>query len=266
LRAGTQKEILWAHSDRRRTEISLIYLHGFSASRREVAPLAEQVAGALQANLYYTRLSGHGRSPEAMAEASLQAWLDDTLEAMVIGERIGRRVVILATSTGATLATWLATQRDRGPLFANILISPNYGPRRWQARLLTWPWAKYFVPLLQGPNYSWTPRNADHGRYWTAQFPTRALFPMAATVELVEKADPAGVDVPTIIFYSRQDRVVDSSRIERFYQRLTVSPRALVPVEDTGDPDYHVLAGDVLSPGTTERLAEQIVAFVRRAE
>lgn len=264
LRPGTEKTIVWAHPDSRRTEISLIYLHGFSATRQEVAPLAERVAEALGANLYYARLTGHGRSPEAMAEASLQAWLDDAREALAIGRRIGGRVVIMGTSTGATLATWLSLQPEGPAPLATVLISPNFGPRRWESGLLTWPWARHFVPLVQGKTYSWTPHNAAHERYWTIRFPVEALFPMAASVAMAQNADPTALRTPILIFYSPQDRVVDSRRIERFFEQLTVADRALVAIEDPGDPQQHVLAGDILSPGTTERIASRIVEFLQQ--
>lgn len=249
LKPGTEKQIIWAHSDKRRTKISLIYLHGFSATRREVTPLAERVACALGANLYFARLTGHGRSPEAMAEASLQAWLDDTQEAMAIGRQIGKQVVIIGTSNGGTLGIWLSFQSDEPLPMTTVLISPNFGPLQWQSTLLTWPWAKYFVPFLHGDIHAWTPHNEDHARYWTTHYPVSALFPMAASVALVRMADPATLRTPVLTFYSPNDRVVDSQRIERFFQRLIVTPRKLVAIEDSGDPHHHVLAGDILSPG-----------------
>jgi hypothetical protein len=37
----------------------------------------------------------------------------------------------------------------------------------------------------------------------------------------------------------------------------------LVPVDNTGDPDNHVIAGDALSPQTTGFLTERIVVWVK---
>ena len=37
----------------------------------------------------------------------------------------------------------------------------------------------------------------------------------------------------------------------------------LVPVERSGDPFNHVIAGDALSPATTQVLADRIVAWVK---
>ena len=63
LRPNNEKLIVWADpSKKAKTPLSIIYLHGFSACRLEVAPLCDIVAHDLGANLFYTRLSGHGRS------------------------------------------------------------------------------------------------------------------------------------------------------------------------------------------------------------
>ncbi|TIX06411.1 MAG: alpha/beta hydrolase, partial [Mesorhizobium sp.] len=52
---GLEKEIIWAdpmvHA---RTPLSIVYIHGFSASKGEVRPLPDEVADQLDANLYYT--------------------------------------------------------------------------------------------------------------------------------------------------------------------------------------------------------------------
>ncbi len=57
---GTEKRITW-FAEGERTAWSVVYLHGFSATRQETAPLSTLVAQALGANLFETRLSGHGR-------------------------------------------------------------------------------------------------------------------------------------------------------------------------------------------------------------
>ena len=59
------------------TQWAVVYIHGFSASRMETAPLADTIATALGANLFYARLAGHGRGGAAMGEPSVQDWLAD---------------------------------------------------------------------------------------------------------------------------------------------------------------------------------------------
>ena len=70
IREGLNKEILWANVEEKQAEYSIIYLHGFSASRQEISPVMEKVADALGANLFFTRLSGHGQNTEALSEST----------------------------------------------------------------------------------------------------------------------------------------------------------------------------------------------------
>ena len=109
--AGQQKEIVWANpATKAKTPMAIVYVHGFSASKWEVRPLPDKVAAALGANLFYTRLTGHGQDGAAMAEGSVNAWINDYAEAIAIGRAIGDKVVVIGTSTGASLATWAASQ------------------------------------------------------------------------------------------------------------------------------------------------------------
>ena len=65
IHANTEKRVVWAVGDGidstpHRTPKSVVYLHGFSATRQETAPFSETLARALGANLFETRLAGHG--------------------------------------------------------------------------------------------------------------------------------------------------------------------------------------------------------------
>jgi hypothetical protein len=62
----TEKRVVWYQQPGMRTDYAVVNLHGFSATRQETAPLAERVAAQLGANLFETRLSGHGHSERPM--------------------------------------------------------------------------------------------------------------------------------------------------------------------------------------------------------
>jgi hypothetical protein len=62
LRPDSGKEILWAAAPGAKTPLAVVYLHGFSADREEIRPVPDDVATALGANLFLTRLAGHGLS------------------------------------------------------------------------------------------------------------------------------------------------------------------------------------------------------------
>lgn len=264
LRSDAGKRIVWADPDRKaRTPFAVVYVHGFSATRMETAPLAGSIASRLGANLFETRLTGHGRSDDALGEATLSAWLDDVREAHAIGRRLGERVVMIGTSTGATLVTWLATRPEAADLGAIVLVSPNYGVRQWNAPLILWPWGEQIGRWMEGDYHVWQAVNDRQAAHWTMRQPIRSLIPLMQSVQLADALDLSAIRAPTQVFYSPQDRVVDAGRIERRFADVGASVKALVPVDGVGDPQLHVLAGDILSPGTTVKLVEAVVAFVR---
>ncbi|MEJ2642981.1 MAG: alpha/beta hydrolase, partial [Desulfosarcinaceae bacterium] len=177
LRRHVHKEIVWHHPDRRRTDLAIVYLHGFSASHRELAPIPERLASLQGANLFNTRLTGHGLPGLALANASLADWQADAREALEIGRHIGHKAVVMGMSTGATLGVWLAAQA-RAQIAAMILISPNFGLRSPLARLLPYRWGRWLLRPLSGRIRAFQPLNSHHSYYWTTRYPVRALFPV----------------------------------------------------------------------------------------
>lgn len=260
---GAEKTIIWAGESGVKTRYSVVYLHGFSASRQEVAPLAEIVAAELGANLFYTRFTGHGRSNGAMVECTVNAWLNDACEAIEIGRRLGEKVVVIGFSTGGTAATWLAAQSIAEHAAAFILMSPNFGLVDKRSVLLTLPWGRELAEFIIGPEYGWEPYNELHHKYWTHCFPTRALLPMMGIVRLTLSLDPATIEKPVLVIYSPNDEVVNTRKIEDTFTGIGSKRKLLIPYFETEAPRHHVLAGDILAPGSTGTLAEMIIDFVR---
>ena len=267
LRPGNQKEIVW-HRGRRatRTAYAIVYIHGFTSSREELAPLCQSIASQLGANVFYTRLSGHGRDADAMAEPSVNDWLNDTFAAYEIGRRIGRRVVMVGNSTGALLTLWLAAVGLQQPrdLAALVLLAPNFHPDTRAARLLLAPWSRFLVRLVAGRYKCWKEIDPRQRQYWTMCYHTDSLITMMGAVKLVEQMDLSRVVTPTLMFYSPADRVVDSNLIEERFGDIGSAHKELVAIDDCGDANNHILAGDVLSPETTDPIAQKVVEFVRQ--
>lgn len=264
IRDGLEKEIIWADPlVHVRTPLSVVYIHGFSASKGEVRPLADDVADQLDANLFYTRLTGHGQNGEAMATGSVNAWINDYEEALAIGRAIGDKVIVIATSTGGSLAAWAASQPGASEgVEAIAFISPNFGVRAKGADIVTLPWGRQIAELVNGRERTFTPRNALHEKFWTTRYPMAATLPLVALTQLAYGAPVEKARIPALFIFSDSDRVVLPNRIREVAGRWGAA-HELVPVDDTGDPDNHVLAGDALSPSTTGFLAERIVVWVK---
>ncbi len=263
LRPDNEKRIIWAGPKGRKTPWSIIYIHGFSASRMETYPLSENVARALGANLYLTRLTGHGRDAEAMGGGSVNAWLNDVQEAVRIARRLGERVLVIAMSTGAVLALVAATDPAIGGINAMVLMSPNFKPKNRRAPILGWPWGKFIAHCIQGKTFSWERPRPGQEKYWTMSMPTQSLLPLMALVKLGRKRDLAKLALPLLVIYCPRDQVVCGKAIEREFARIRSRRKQLVAVDNTEDENRHILAGDILAPSGTKPIAGQIIQFVR---
>ena len=264
IREGLQKEIIWAFpNSKAKTKLAIIYIHGFSASKGEIRPVPDKIAAALGANLYYTRLSGHGQNGPAMAVASVNAWANDFAEAMAIGKLIGEKVVIVATSTGAGLATWAAADPKFAPDIAGmIFVSPNYGVQASGSFLLTLGFSRQIAELLLGPEFEFIPVNKLHGTLWTPKYPTSAFLPMAALTKLARDTQVENIKVPTLFVYAETDKVVRPDLIKERIARWGARTEALV-VQNPEDPYQHVVAGDALSPSKTEEVTARALEFIK---
>lgn len=268
LTPGTEKKIVWAGKPGQRTPYALVYFHGFSATRQEVSPLCENLAQRLQANLFLTRFSGHGRSEngrngEAMAEASVDAWLNDAHEALAVGKRLGQQTILIGVSTGASIATWAAAQQRYPELAALVLISPNYGLANPQGQVIGWPWGGPLIRLVLGKERIWQPTSPSEARYWTWRYPVEALLPMMGVIQLLQAQDLGQVQAPALLIYAPQDTVVSTSAIQTAFARLGSRQKVLLPFEQADDPEQHVLAGRIKSPKATPLVEAKILDFLK---
>lgn len=260
--AGAEKKIIWANADKHKTPISVVYLHGFTATRQETAPLAERVAAALGANLFYTRLTGHGIDGEALARTTVNDLLNDAREALMVGERIGDKVVVLGCSSGGALSAWLATNTSNENILAYVLVSPNLWPKNPDARLLLWPWARQLMPRIHQPQVILRPLNEQHARYWNINYPLVALIPMMGLCKVAHAQDFAGVTTPLLTIYCPEDKIVDVEVAKAAFAQWGGAPKKLVAFTPPESAERHVIAGDIRAPSGTQPLTDEIVAFV----
>lgn len=262
---GTEKRIRWQQRGER-TPIALVNLHGFSASRQELAPLAEVVADALGANLFETRLSGHGRRQSRLEDVQAEDWIADAREALAIGEAIGQRTVLIGNSTGATLALAMLGDHAMRSVDAIVLVSPNIAPADPAAQWITRPGGPILLRLMAGESRTWEPLNERQETYWTTTYPT------AATIEVMRLADRASTllersfDHDVLMLVAPADRIVSPAAAVEAFETMEAPHKELIEFTDSEDPKQHILAGDIVSPGTTEIVAGMIVEFLNGAD
>jgi alpha-beta hydrolase superfamily lysophospholipase len=255
------KTILWSDpAARGRTPLSLVYLHGFSSSRKDIAPVIETLAGALGANAFLTRLAAHGRiTSDEFATVSPQDWLDDAREALAIGRRIGDRVILIGTSTGALLATMAALEDNSPDIAALVLLSPNFAIRDWRAKFISGPLGRQLARIAIGKDYSFQPDSSGHAEYWTTRYPSEAIVALMDLVNHAQSVHLRGLKMPTLVIFTDKDTVVDTQAIRDRFDEIQ-SPSKLIV--DLPEATRHELTGDALAPQAVQPVVERIMAFL----
>lgn len=259
--AGTEKR-LRRYGGAAHTPWSIVYLHGFSATRQEIAPTNERIADRLGANLFETRLSGHGHGRLPMHDVRAEDWLIDGVEAINIGAAVGERVIVVGTSTGATLALALIDHPVMNRVDTLVLISPNIAPAAPSAQWLTRPAGPLLARLISGDTRRWTAHNDAQARYWTTEYPVDAIVEVMRLVDRAEHRMRQPIRQEVLMLISPDDTVVSPEAAREAFAALDAPRKALIEITEPGDPSSHVLAGDILSPGKTDEIVELIVDFV----
>lgn len=262
LTPGAEAAISWADAQNpKRTHVCCLYLHGFSATPQETKPVTEQIAAHLAANTMHARLDGHGIKPGMMATA--EDWLQSVVDAWDIAQQIGEKVIIIATSTGAPLTVWLASQHiAEDKIHAALFMSPNFKVRSAVAGMLTWPWSHRWVHLIAGKHYEWEPKNEREGIYWTTRYPVHALIEMQKTVDWVRGVDVSRFSIPLATMYMQNDPTIDPTAAIFTHEAWGASHKQLIPVTLDGDQIEHVFVGDITAPHRVDWCVERFIMFL----
>ena len=262
--AGTEKLVSWHGGSPRRADLALVFVHGYTGSRQSLAPVLEQVAGRLGANLFSTRLAGGGLGADAIGTVTLAEWQRDVAEAWQLGRTIGRRVVLIGMSTGCPLvAWWVAAGVEAGvEAAALVLLSPNFWPPNRGVGLLLTPFGPLAARLAFGRYRDLSGEGELQDRYWTTRHHSRSLVPMMQAVQLGRRAPLERIACPALVVYTERDRVVSVVEIKRAYARLGSARKRLV---DLPGADDHELAGTIHAPATVPLLTAVMSRFLQSA-
>lgn len=262
IRPGDAARIVWAGEVGAVTPLSILYLHGFSAGPEEIRPVPDDVAAALGANLVFARLSGHGRDGAAMAEARAGDWLADTALFLAVARQVGKRVIVIGTSTGGTLAAWAMTDpRMAQDVAGVVLVAPNFALANPAGVLLEWPYARVWAPLVAGAEREFAPMNDGQAAHWTTRYPIGAAVTLGTLLREMRRRDLGQAMQPALVVFSDADQVV-SAQATRAAMAGWGGPVTLAALEmpaEGADPFAHVIAGDIMSPAMTAPVTARIL-------
>ncbi len=250
-REDNQARIIWYDSVPTVTDFSVVYLHGFAGSYQDGYPLNVSVADSLGANLYLSRWAGHGlRPPASLERFGPEAAWESAKEALAIGQRIGRKVIILSTSTGGTLAIKLAATYPES-VHALINISPNIEDDQPGAFLLNTPWGYELAHAVSlGSHRKVKHKQAVATQYWDTIYPAEALINLQVLIESTMLPETfANVTCPVLTLYYHKNFLEEDEHVElsiypEVHQQFTSPDVKLVALDK---PGTHFIGSEIKS-------------------
>ncbi len=240
------------------TDLSIVYFHGFSSSPDELSPTIQDLAKTLRANSYFQRFSGHGfKTGQELGDATAEAWLRDAYLGYLIAQKIGKKVVIVATSTGASLAMILIARHLIDPA-ALIFMSPNFRPSEWYSWVTHGPFGEMTARLVLGPEHAWTPRNPMMDDAWTTRYSVKVLPQLMRLLKVLQNTDLQQIRQPALVLYSGQDRVVSVDLIKTRFLEFGSQNKKIIESPSI----QHVLSGKYTSPETVDWTVNQMSEFI----
>lgn len=255
VKPDNEARIVWADSTHAKTEYSVVYLHGFSASQGEGDPVHKDFARKFGCNLYLARLADHGidTSEQLLAWTPDRCWAS-AKEALAIGKALGEKVIVMGTSTGATMGLMLAAEYP-GDVYALINLSPNIRVFHPLAFIANDPWGTQIARMVVHDKYYVSkPKPGQdfslHCKYWNQRYRLEAIGQLQELLE--DKMTPATfgrVRQPSLSLYyykneAEQDSVVRVRDIIEMNQYLGTpdSLKTILPIPGAGD---HVMGSFV---------------------
>ena len=253
IKPDNQARIVWNNDSLKNiTEYALVYLHGFSASQEEGNPVHRNLAKAFGCNLYLARLAEHGiDTSDALLNYTAEGLWQTAKEAYAIGKKLGKKVILMGTSTGGTVALQLAAAFPE--IAGIILYSPNIAINDPNAWLLNNPWGLQIARLVKGSNFNTAGQDdSTYKKYWNHTYRLEATVQLQELLETtMVPATFGAVRQPVLALYyfkdeSNQDKVVKVSAIQKMMQELG-TPDSLKRSVAMANAGNHVLASPIVS-------------------
>lgn len=269
VKPNNESTILWGDSVGRPTTYVLLYLHGFSASRYEAYPLTHDFVEEFRVNAYLPRLAGHGlQVDDPLLDMTPANLYESAKEALVIAHRLGKKVIIMGTSTGCTLALMLAADFPH-LVDALILYSPNIKIKNPLAFLLSGPWGLQISRAIHGGKYALSddPADSEDCKYWYCKYRVEAQVYLQQLLDMrMNREEFAKVHQPVFLGYyykdsDHQDQTVEIKAALKMFDELGTPEKEKVKIAFP-EAGAHVIACELTSQAVAE-VRQQTFLFAR---
>ncbi|EKT3958379.1 alpha/beta fold hydrolase [Flavobacterium psychrophilum] len=177
IRENCEAKILWADTSKKvKTKYAFLYIHGFGASQMEADPIHKNIAKKYSANLYLSRLAGHGTDlgDNTMANVTADDFANSVEKALAVTKLLGEDVIVISNSFGGALSLYLASKHLE--IKALVLYSPCIKSYDENAEIFVKPWGLKMVTLFTGSRvFDYKPFNTEYAKYWTTHYDFNGL-------------------------------------------------------------------------------------------
>jgi len=252
IRPDCQARIVWADSTKKeKTKIAFVYIHGFSASQEEGNPIHRNIAKKYGGNLYLARLTGHGvdLGDSTMKNVTADDFINSAEYALAVGKTLGDEVVIISTSFGGSLTTYLASKHPE--IKAIVMYSPCIKLYDSNAELLDNHWGFVIGKAVTGSEILDFPAaNPQKAKYWSHHYHLNAVIALQNFLTNVMIPETfAKIKCPAFMGYyykneEQQDKVVSVPAMLKMFDELGSTNKKKVAFSNAGN---HILASPIVS-------------------
>lgn len=256
LKRDCEKKVIWFENENQKTKTAIVYIPGFSATRKEIYPVVESLGKELKANVFLSRFPFHGQTAEDYKNITAQGFFDTVQEAYEIGQQIGDEIIFVGTSTGAVMITQLDfwNKKMKGMVF----ISPAFKIEPWATELLASPLGPIINKIMVDEYRTWEPKNPDVKKYWDTKYHRDSLPELMKAIYYVQKQDFKSIKTPTLILYTKEDDVISIPEVLKKFSQIQVPYKKIIEIPSP----MHVLAGEISSPQTTQIVIGEIKNWI----
>lgn len=267
LRPDNEARIVWANDSlKQKTDYAILYLHGFSASQAEGEPVHRSIAKKFGCNLFLSRLAEHGiDTTEPLLNMKADPLWESVKEAYAITSQLGKKVIVMGTSTGGTFALMLAARYPE--IHAQVLLSPNIRIFDNNAWLLNNPWGLPLAKMIVGSDHVYSEDTRPlNKQYWSYGYRLEAVSELEEIIEEQMNEDLfKKIHQPTLMLYYfkdevHQDSVVKVDAMLKMFDQLSTpkEKKLAVALPNTGN---HVI-GSYIKSNDVAGVSREIETFL----
>ncbi len=272
IKPNNESQIIWNDSSKQKTEYSILYLPGFTASQGEADPIHKNIAKKFGCNLYLARLYGHGLKDTLLAleDFSVDNYWETTKNAFAIAKKLGNKVIIMSTSTGGTLSLKLAAEYD--DIAAQVMMSPNIALADGNAWLLNDPWGKQIAKMVKGGETFYSTRqDSIYKNYWTHRYHVNGAVQLEELIEtsMTNNVFKRVTEPICMLYYYKdeqhQDNVVSVPAMKKMFEQVATTnnlkQQFAIPNADNHVIGSYIQSKDIIT--VEEKITTYLSSIIR---